>query len=62
MTRDEMKRAIRECPTFLYSTSPQNTEADRRWVFQDGTFTPLDRAYLHVLELTAEAEAKASKQ
>lgn len=47
MTRDEMQAAVRAHPRFMYSYSPENTEADRRWCFQDATFFSLEEAYIY---------------
>lgn len=54
MTRDEMEAAVLACPSHLYTYSPSGTSTDVRWVFTEGSFNTLERAYMHTLEVTKE--------
>ena len=46
-TSDEMYEVVRKAPGFLYTYSPEDTEADRRFVFQDKTLFSIKDAYIY---------------
>lgn len=58
LTRGERLQLIRECPEFVYSYSPMNTEADRRWVFLDKEYYGLRKAWQRYLEWERRHDAE----
>lgn len=58
LSTEARQQVIFNCPAFNYSYSPEGTEADRRWVFDDRTLHSFPEAYIYATEITAAA-AKA---